>query len=69
MSHLHTVFELLRDNNLYANPKKCQFFQSQTEYIGHIVLAEGVRPNPKKIETIQKWPTPKICMKFISWFI
>ena len=28
MNHLHTIFELLRDNDLYANPEKCQFFQS-----------------------------------------
>lgn len=57
--HLHTVFELLRDNDLYANPKKSQFFQSQMEYLGHIVSSEGIRSDPKKIETIQKWPTPK----------
>ena len=59
MNHLHTIFELLCDNDLYANPKKCQFFESQIEYLGHIVFAEGIRQDPKKIETIQKWPTPK----------
>ena len=42
MSHLHTMFELLRENYLYANPKKCQFFQSQIEYLGHIVSSKGI---------------------------
>ena len=57
--HLHTIFELLREHDLYANPDKSQFFQTQIEYLGHIVSSDGIRPDPRKIETIQKWPTPK----------
>ena len=66
MSHLHIVFELLHENDLYANPEKCQLFQSQIEYLGHIVSAEGIRPDSKKIETIQKWPTPKNCRRLAA---
>jgi hypothetical protein len=30
------------------------------EYLGHIVNNDGVRVNPKKIESMQDWPHPKI---------
>ena len=36
-----------------------QFFQSEIEYLGHIVSSQGIRPDPRKIETIHTWPTPK----------
>ena len=57
--HLGIVFSLLRDHDLYANPDKSQFFQSEIEYLGHIVSSHGICPNPRKIETIHTWPTPK----------
>ena len=58
-SHLDTVFNLLRKNQLYLNPEKSSFFQSQIEYLGHIVSREGIHVDPKKIEAIKSWPQPK----------
>ena len=57
--HLNIVFDLLRANDLYANPEKSSFFQSEIEYLGHIVSADGIRVDPKKVQTIKDWPIPK----------
>lgn len=52
-SHLDTVFNLLCKNQLYLNLEKSSFFQSQIEYLGHIVSREGIHVDPKKIEAIK----------------
>jgi hypothetical protein len=37
---------------------KCAFFKESVKYLGHIISAQGIATNPKKVETIQNWPTP-----------
>lgn len=65
---LDKVLEKLISVNLFVQPTKCMFVQSKIEYLGHIVSAQGVAPCPKKIECIQKYPTPK-CVKEVRSFI
>ena len=57
-SHLRKVLQLLRDNSLYINKKKCSFQQPRLEYLGHIISAEGVAANPRKIDAMVTWPPP-----------
>ena len=37
---------------------KCEFFQSQISYLGHIVSKEGIETDHKKISAIHNWPQP-----------
>ena len=53
--HLELVMERLRQSELYANPKKCSFYRQEVEFLGYLVNAEGVRMDPKRIETIVEW--------------
>lgn len=39
--------------------KKCTFSQTQLEYLGHIIFAEGVAADPRKIDAMLDWPIPK----------
>ena len=39
--------------------KKCIFSQTQLEYLGHIISAEGVAADPRKIDSMLDWPKPK----------
>lgn len=57
--NLNKVFEALRNNNLKVQVDKSEFLKKEVSFLGHIVSNEGVRPNPDKIEVIQKWPIPK----------
>jgi hypothetical protein len=38
---------------------KCAFGASEVEYLGHLVGKDGVKVDPKKIETMQDCPHPK----------
>ena len=35
------------------------FFKEEIEYLGHVVSGKGISTNPKKVETVTKWPAPK----------
>ncbi|CAJ0754565.1 9918_t:CDS:2, partial [Entrophospora sp. SA101] len=47
----HTQEELGKD--------KCSFAKTQLEFLGHIVGRDGLQPDPKKVEKVRDWPTPK----------
>ena len=47
--HLHLVLQCLRDNQIYANLVKCNFFQLEIQYLGHIILGDGIFVDPMKI--------------------
>ena len=58
-AHLRTVLQVLRREKLYAKASKCELFRPETEFLGHIVSADGIRPDPKKLRAIDEWPHPK----------
>ena len=34
---------------------KCEYWFKEVSFIGHIVLEEGIRTDPRKIEVILEW--------------
>lgn len=48
VSRLRKVFERCREYNLKLNRSKCEFGVSQISVLGHIVSADGIKPDPKK---------------------
>lgn len=57
--HLRTVFQTLRDNQLYAKFSKCEFWLEEVSFLGHIISASGIMVDPKKVEAIMDWKPPK----------
>jgi len=60
----HTVkfgrlMERLREANLKLQPDKCEFLRTEVAYLGHIISADGVKPDPGKIESIINFPQPR----------
>jgi hypothetical protein len=41
LSHLRQVLQTLRENQFYANPKKCDFMKEEISFLGHRVSANG----------------------------
>jgi hypothetical protein len=39
--------------------EKCQLFQKDVWYLGHIVSPEGISTDPEKLKAVWEWPTPK----------
>lgn len=58
MQTLNHVLARLRDVGLRLKRSKCRFLQQRTEYLGHIVSSEGVRPDPAKVESIANMQPP-----------
>ncbi|KZV34979.1 peroxidase 64 [Dorcoceras hygrometricum] len=56
--HLRLILEILKDNQLYINKKKCGFGLTEIEYLGHVVSGAGVAVDRKKVECVEAWPTP-----------
>ncbi|WVZ71795.1 LOW QUALITY PROTEIN: hypothetical protein U9M48_020334 [Paspalum notatum var. saurae] len=52
------VLEVLKQNELYVNLKKCVFLQKQLLFLGFIITSEGIRVDDSKIAAIRDWPTP-----------
>jgi hypothetical protein len=57
--HLILVLQVIREHQLYTKFRKCDFFQKQIHYLGHVISEEGVAVDPDKIRSIMEWPTPK----------
>ena len=59
IKRLEAVFQKLMAAGLKLKPTKCFFFRDEIEYLSHVVSGKGISTNPKKIEAVTKWPTPK----------
>jgi hypothetical protein len=57
--HLEIVLKKLRDNKLYANLEKSEFELVEIEFLGHVLSAQGIQPDSKKIKAIRDWKVPK----------
>lgn len=64
---LEEVFKILRANNLIAKRRKCYFFQTRLNFLGHMISSEGISPNEDKIKAIRTWPIPKSKKEALSF--
>ena len=48
--------------------KKCNFLESETNYLGFIIGKDGIKPDPKKVEAIRSLPIPT-CVRMVRMFI
>ena len=55
---LRRVFAAHRKAGLMLQPEKCQLFQKQIEYLGHLISEEGTSIPPKYTEIVRGWPYP-----------
>ena len=46
--HLRIVLQLLRDHQLYAKFRKCEFWLTKVRFLGHVVSTSGVSVDPEK---------------------
>ena len=56
---LRLVLKALGEAGLTLNLKKCLFAADSVKYLGHLVTAEGLSPNPEKVQDIVNFPIPK----------
>ena len=56
--NLVRVLARIRRAGLKLKPRKCKFAQLSVEYLGHVISAEGIRTDPKKLQAVRQFPVP-----------
>ena len=59
LDRIELVISRLKEFNLKIKPKKSYFFQTSVTFLGHILSADGILPNPEKVSKVKDWPVPK----------
>jgi hypothetical protein len=60
--HLKDIDQFLRvviKNGMKLHLGKCKWAQKEIKYLGMLISEEGIRPDPKNLETITKFERPK----------
>ena len=56
--HIQRVIERIVQVGMKLKPTKCRFVQKELEYLGHIVSRDGLKPNPRLVEAVERFPEP-----------
>ncbi|CAI7821883.1 unnamed protein product [Closterium sp. NIES-54] len=56
---LRRVFEILQREKFYVKLSKSELALKKVKFLGHMVSAQGVHIDPKKIEAVRTWKTPE----------
>ncbi len=57
--HIKAVLEKIRKVNLKLKLSKCQWFQTELKFVGHLVGRNGIRPDPRNVKKIENTEVPK----------
>jgi RNase H-like domain found in reverse transcriptase/Reverse transcriptase (RNA-dependent DNA polymerase)/Integrase zinc binding domain/Integrase core domain len=57
--HLRQVFWRLREAGLKLHPKKCKFFCTEVEYLGHMIRPGTLGVQLAKVDALKKIPVPR----------
>ena len=50
------MLDRCRERNLKLNKDKCRFRVPEVSYVGHVLSADGVKPDPLKVEAVKAMP-------------
>ena len=56
--HLRQVLSTLREHQLYAKVSKCEFWLKEVVFLGHVISAQRILVDPRKVEAVLKWERP-----------
>ena len=56
---INQVLQILRDNNLYLKPEKCEFYKEKLNYLGFTISKDHVAMEDSKVDAIREWPIPR----------
>ncbi|XP_053699045.1 uncharacterized protein K02A2.6-like [Sabethes cyaneus] len=57
--NLEKLFSRIQEYGFHLRPEKCSFYKSEIRYLGFIINADGIKPDPEKVASIVKMPQPK----------
>jgi hypothetical protein len=54
VKHVKKVLRKLKECKLYLQPRKCKFYTKERDFLRFVILTEGVKIDPKKVQTVQE---------------
>jgi hypothetical protein len=57
--HLRITLQRLCDHQLYAKFSKCACWIKEVSYLGHVISAEGIVVDPRKVQEVLDWKSPR----------
>jgi len=64
---LREVLMALIRAGLKCKSSKCELFTRSIQYLGHVVSADGIRPDQVKLDRIREWPKPSTGSELASF--
>jgi len=58
----------LREHNLKLQPDKCECLRKEVIYLGHIIIKNGIWPDPSKLHAVENFLAPKK-IKDVQFFL
>ncbi len=58
IKHIDMVLQRISDANITLNSKKCDIGQVVIKFLGHVVSAEGIKPDADRATAIQDLKVP-----------
>ena len=70
LDRIELVFSRLKQYQLKIKPKKSFFFQTEVSFLGHVLSAKGISPNPEKVDKVRDWPRSQNIKRssLLHWF-
>ena len=68
MAYLRQVLARMQAHQLAVKERKCEFMRHRLTFLGHVVLAGGVSPDPTKVEAIAQLAAPADVSQLRSFF-
>ena len=67
MDRLREVFQCLREAGFKMRVSKCDLMKSEIKYLGRVVSADGIKPDPKAVTKLRDWDIPRTKTELISF--
>jgi transposase InsO family protein len=58
LQRLREVLLRIREAGFRLKRSKCHFAQTKINYLGHVVSAKGIQPDPEKVQAVRCFPRP-----------
>ena len=65
--YLSIVLQTLKDKQLYAKLKKCEFWLDKVSFLGHVVTNDDISVDPGKVDVVSNWRRPNTVTKIRSF--
>jgi hypothetical protein len=59
ISNLKVVMRIIKKAGLKLKAKKCSFFKTKVNFLGHVVSGGCISTDPDKIAKVKNWPMPQ----------